>query len=113
MKSSSPIDWRSLLKAWLTAEGVTEKSPENKTATELPKDAKVIRMPLLSDTMTERKNVPDVRLRPTMASFGSAGKNIELITGMSRRTVARHNRIFATNSSPATPASARTGSSIA
>ena len=34
-----------------------EKSSENKPAAELPKDAKVIRMPLLSDTMTEGKIV--------------------------------------------------------
>jgi len=34
---------------------VVEKSPETKPAAELPKDAKVIRMPLLSDTMTEGK----------------------------------------------------------
>src|SRR5271169_3054916 len=45
-----------------------------------------------------------------MLSFGSTGKNRELVTGMSRRRVARHKRIFATNNSPATPASARTGS---
>ncbi|HSQ44898.1 MAG TPA: 2-oxo acid dehydrogenase subunit E2, partial [Ginsengibacter sp.] len=34
-----------------------EKVSENKAAAELPKDAKVIRMPLLSDTMTEGKIV--------------------------------------------------------
>jgi pyruvate dehydrogenase E2 component (dihydrolipoamide acetyltransferase) len=34
---------------------VVEKSSENKPSAELPKDAKVIRMPLLSDTMTEGK----------------------------------------------------------
>jgi hypothetical protein len=45
-----------------------------------------------------------------MPSFGSTGKNRELMKGISRRTVARHIRIFATNSSPVTPASARTGS---
>ena len=33
----------------------SDKPQENKTAAELPKDAKVIRMPLLSDTMTEGK----------------------------------------------------------
>src|SRR5271170_5034015 len=60
--------------------------------------------------MAETKKVPKVRLSPTMASFGSTGKNTVLIAGMSRRTVAKHNRIFATNNSPATPASARTGS---
>jgi len=36
-------------------EELPEKSTENKPAAELPKDAKVIRMPLLSDTMTEGK----------------------------------------------------------
>lgn len=61
-------------------------------------------------TVKARKNVPDVRLRPTRPSFGPTGKNSELITGMSNRTVASDKRIFATNSSPATPASARTGS---
>src|SRR6185503_20968791 len=34
-----------------------QKPAENKAAAELPKDAKVIRMPLLSDTMTEGKIV--------------------------------------------------------
>jgi len=34
-----------------------QKPAENKAASELPKDAKVIRMPLLSDTMTEGKIV--------------------------------------------------------
>jgi len=34
-----------------------DKPAENKTTAELPKDAKVIRMPLLSDTMTEGKIV--------------------------------------------------------
>src|SRR6266852_7659219 len=47
---------------------------------------------------------------PTSPSFRSTGKNRELITGMSRSNVARDSRTFATNSSPATPASARTGS---
>jgi hypothetical protein len=60
--------------------------------------------------MMETINVPDVRLKPTMASFGSTGKNRELITGMSSRSAARLNRILAINSSPTKPASARTGS---
>ncbi len=38
-------------------EETSPNSVENKPATELPKDAKVIRMPLLSDTMTEGKIV--------------------------------------------------------
>src|SRR5271166_408782 len=60
--------------------------------------------------MIETRNVPKVRLRPTMLSFTSTGKNRVLISGISRRSVARHKRIFATSNSPATPASARTGS---
>src|SRR5256885_306124 len=58
----------------------------------------------------EKRNVAEVRLRPTNPSFDSIGKKRELLMGISRRMAARPKRILATNNSPATPASARIGS---
>src|SRR5579864_4262085 len=60
--------------------------------------------------MIDTRNVPAVRLKPTIFSFGSTGKNSESSTGMSRRMLASHSRILATNNSPETPAAAKTGS---
>src|SRR5271166_2259955 len=77
--------------------------------------AKLIQLGLYSreirkKTVSESKKVAEVRLRPTRLSFLSKRKNTESMAGMSSRRLARPKRTLATRSSPATPASARTGS---